>query len=404
MKVKIRKEKGNYLGYFLDSRRLVGVSEVGAEILELLFNQNKTVDEIVVVLGEVYNISHVQIRQDIKDFLLQLKKEILPNGFNVIDQEQMSSPLGIELEITTSCNLRCRHCVQDGQHNEVFMTYEKFVEIADVLAENGVCEISLMGGEPFRHKDIFDILDYCQKKDFAVNIVSNGTLINDEAIQKISSFERLMLLISLDGIQATHDYIRGKGVFSKVDHALKKLVKLNVAVETLCTLNSYNASYFKEVLEYCKELNIPCNFNLFKPFISKHSKLVLKPDHFFEIVLELFRLRREEGYKIGMSNSSIVAELLGLPPRNECRATRSGLVIDVNGRMITCPSLVASGYYLQSELPVFDENFLEQWRNHESFKRFRQNGLKECQARSLIFSGNILGADPYGVNAFKKWR
>ncbi len=404
MKVKIRKEKENYLVYFLDSRRLVGVSEVGAEILELLFNQNKTLNEIVVILSEVYNIPYIQIRQDIKDFLFQLKKELLPNSFNVVDQEQMNSPLGVEIEITTSCNLRCRHCVQEGQHNEVFMDYKKFIGIIDILSENGVCEISLMGGEPFQHNRIFDILDYCQKKDFAVNLVTNATLIKDSAIERFSSFSRLMLLVSLDGIQLTHDYIRGKNIFAKVDNVLKKFIKREIPAEVLCTLNSYNALKYKEVLEYCKDLDILCNFNLFKPFLPKHSELVLDPKIFFEIIIDLFRLRRDEGYKIGMSNSAIAADLLGMSSRDECRATKSGLVIDVQGRMITCPSLVAAGYYEQKELPLFGHDFLEKWRNHEVFQRFRKNGLRECQARSLIFNGNVLKEDPYGIKSFKTWK
>lgn len=404
MKIKIREEKGSYLAYFLDSRRLVGVNKIGAEILELLFNENKSISDITVDLEKRYKISLSQIKEDVKTFLVQLKKEILPSGFNVIDQEQMNSPLGIELEITTSCNIRCRHCVQDGKHNEVFMSYEKFVEIVDILAGSNVCEISLMGGEPFRHKRIFEMLRYCQKKDLAINIVTNATLIDGKAIREISLIERIMLIVSLDGVQSAHDYIRGVGVFSKVDNALRMLIKEDIAVETMCTLNSYNASKYREILEYCRELDIPCNFNLFKPFTLKHSDLVLDPSQFFKIILDLFKLRRDSDYKIGLSNSAIVAHLLDLPPRNECRATMSGLVIDVEGRMVTCPSLVAAGYYKQKELPSFDRNFLEKWRTHESFKQFRQNGLKECQARSLIFNSSVFGEDPYGIDAFIKYQ
>jgi len=274
MKVKIREEKGTYLAYFLDSRRLVGVNETGAEILELLFNQNKSVDDIVTSLREASEVSFQEIKKDVKDFLIQLKREILPNRFNVIDQEQLNSPLGVELEITTSCNLRCRHCVQDEQHDEVFMDYDKFIEIADILSESGVCEISLLGGEPFRHSRIFDIVDYCQKKDFAVNLVTNATLIDDPALERLSSIDRLMFLVSLDGIQPVHDYIRGKNVFSKVDGVLRKLVRRKMSVEALCTLNSCNASGYKEVLEHCRELDIPCNFSLSS--LEPYSKALLK--------------------------------------------------------------------------------------------------------------------------------
>jgi len=118
----------------------------------------------------------------------------------------------------------------------------------------------------------------------------------------------------------------------------------------------------------------------------------------------LLSLRRDKGYKIGLSNAAIIAELLSLAPRNECRATRSGMVINVDGRMLTCPSLVAAGYYRDDELPFFDGNFIENWRNHETFVRFRKNGLRECQARSFIFSKDVNGRDPYGITAFKEYR
>lgn len=131
--------------------------------------------------------------------------------------------------------------------------------------------------------------------------------------------------------------------------------------------------------------------------------MIPDPDIFFETVADLLRLRRDKGYKIGLSNAAIVTELLGLPPRNECRATRSGMVIDVTGRMITCPSLAAAGYYKNGELPSFDDNFMDTWHSHEAFVRFRQNGLRECQARSFIFSKDVRGRDPYGISAFREY-
>lgn len=71
--------------------------------------------------------------------------------------------------------------------------------------------------------------------------------------------------------------------------------------------------------------------------------------------------------------------------------------------MVTCPSLVAAGYYKENELPFFDDDFVEKWRNHHTFVSFRNNGLRECQARSFIFSGDVKGHDPYGISAFLKY-
>jgi len=286
------------------------------------------------------------------------------------------------------------------------MPLEKAIGIIDLLAGHNVFEINLIGGEPFLHKDLFEIIKHCEKHELAISVVTNGTLLGQEVIEKLASIRRFVLIVSLDGLKSTHDYIRGEGVFQRVDSALKGLLEKDVAVEVIDTLNSVNLSEYREVIKYCQNLDIPCNFSLFKPFKPEHNALIPDPEEIFTIIVDLLSLRSgSDGYKkIGLSNAAIVADLLGLPPRNECRATLSGLVIDVFGRMITCPSLVAAGYYKEEELPFFDENFLEIWKNHETFVRFRENGFRECQARAYTFSNNVQGYDPYGVNAFKEFR
>lgn len=56
MRVKIRKEKNRYLVYFIDSRRVVGVNEMGSVILDLLFNQEKSAEEIARTIANDYQI------------------------------------------------------------------------------------------------------------------------------------------------------------------------------------------------------------------------------------------------------------------------------------------------------------------------------------------------------------
>jgi len=90
--------------------------------------------------------------------------------------------------------------------------------------------------------------------------------------------------------------------------------------------------------------------------------------------------------------------------RKECRATLSGLTIDVNGYMVPCPFLKLAGYYNKAKLPMFDKNFVQTWKNNYYFRKFRQGNLHECQARAFIFSKDIKGPDPYGIKAFKKYQ
>ncbi|MAG44769.1 hypothetical protein CL633_02665 [bacterium] len=402
MRVKIREEEDRFLAYFIDSRRMVGVNENGANILDAFFNQNKSVEMITKEQSKKHSISPPQANEDLKEFLGQIQKEIFPGGFNIVEQESLNSPLGVELNLTISCNLRCKHCFQ-ASYAETFISGEQVIDIVDILASNDVFEVSIIGGEPFLHPNLFDILKRCEKHEMAMNLVTNGTFLDEKTIDKLANINRLVLIVSLDGLKETHDYIRGAGVFDKVDTALRGLIDKNATVEIIHTLNSVNLPKYKQIIDYCEELDLPCNFSLFKPFKPGQKFLTPDPEKVFEIIVDSLVVRSERFRKIGLSNAAIVADLLELPPRNECTATLSGLVVDVFGRMITCPSLVASGYYNDDDLPFFDENFLETWRSHKTFVKFRENGFRECQARAHIFSGDVKGYDPYGVNAFKKF-
>lgn len=115
-------------------------------------------------------------------------------------------------------------------------------------------------------------------------------------------------------------------------------------------------------------------------------------------------MRTEKHYRIGVSDASISAYVLGLPPKNECTATMSGIVINTDGKLITCPYLLQAGYYKESDLPEFNEDFLNTWKNAKMYVDFRKNGQKGCQARSLIFSHDVKKGDPYDVDAYIKYK
>lgn len=379
------------------------VNKVGADILNLFFNENKDIGEIIEKIRIDSSIPMSVIQNDVICFLENIEKEMVKGGYNLIEeQDQLNIPLGAELAITSSCNLRCRHCLQDDYEN-IFMPTDKAVDIIKLLAKTGVFEVNLVGGEPFTHSGLFRILESSEKESVAVNLITNGTLLDDKMIEQLGDFKHLVLCVSLDGVGKDHDYIRGEGTFEKVDYVLRKFSKMNFVIETLCTLNSYNLSKYREIIEYCNALGIPCNFNLFKPFKPEHHHLVPTPQQIFEVIIDLFEMRKIKKYKIGLSNAAITSELLGLPLHNECKATKTGLSIDTQGRMITCPSLVYSGFYKKRELPLFDEKFVETWKNHWTFKQFRNNGLLECQARAHIFSKDVRAVDPYGITAFRNY-
>ena len=401
--VQVRKDGNTYLVYFIKSRRVLETNKIGAKIVELFFNHNKKINEIVDILVIKYQQPREVVYNDAILFLKKLRDEMALGGFNLIqEQNQLDTPLAVELEITLRCNLNCRHCF-NNEHKDKFMQLDQIKSIINVLVNSGVFEVNIIGGEPFKHPNLLEILRFCNSIGVTVTLVTNGTLITEEIAIELSSFENIVLAVSVDGVGKKHDYIRGKGQFKRVDKVIGILIKHNIPFEVLCTLSSHNIAVYKEIILYCDNIGIPCNFNLFKPTRKEHTYLTASPEDIFGITRELFEMRRSKKYMIGFSNAAITSELLNLPTRNECKASKAGLVIDVNGRMVTCPLLVESGYYDNVELPEFNDNYLETWHGHKVFQNFRNGNMLECQARAFIFSGDVNGYDPYGIQAFREY-
>jgi len=278
--------------------------------------------------------------------------------------------------------------------------------ILNVLNEKGVFEVNLTGGEFFLHPDALEIVRLCCKKyNFATIIITNGTLLTQPLIRKLSEFKNnLVFLVSLEGVGKLNDEIRGKGVFNKVDKTIRALKKYDFYVEISSTINNLNINHYQKLINYSKSLNVPLNFNLFKPFQKAQKFLILNPRKYFRFVENIFKRRNLYKEDIGLTNAAIASELTNHKRRKTCRATLSGLSVDVESKMVPCPFLREIGYYNREKLPKFDKNFLKTWENNYYFKKFRRGNLYECQACSYIFSGSVKGKDPYGIKAFLEYK
>jgi MoaA/NifB/PqqE/SkfB family radical SAM enzyme len=336
---------------------------------------------------------------------LQIKNELeqaYEGGYPVIDKEQLDAPIAAELQINTGCNLRCKHCCQSSYNKE--MSLKRVGSILNALYKANIFEINLVGGELFLHPKIFEIISLsCKKYSFATTIVTNGTLLSETTIKKLAKFKKnLVFLVSLEGVKKNNDIIRGKGVFAKADKTIKSLKKQGFYVEISTTINNSNIETYQSLIEYAEKLKVPLNFNLFKPFKPEQKYLILDPQKYFAFVEDIFRRRKRDKADIGLTNAAIASYLTARSIRKTCRATLSGLTINVDGKMVPCAFLGEINYYDETKLPDFNKDFLKEWKENDIFKKFREINLRECQACSYIFKGDIRGEDPYGLRAFRK--
>ncbi len=399
--VNFRQEGRFYLAYFVPFRKLLTLNREGRDIVDCFFNKNFSQKDIVEFFNKSRKYKGNVASSDVRSFLIDVKEELhsnLNDGYVLPSNFVPSVPVSVELQINTRCNLRCKHCFQDSYSTTMHL--KRIEEILKILKEANVFELNLVGGEVFLHPEFFKILELCVQKNFAINIVTNGTFLNNTNIEKLKNCKNIAVLVSLEGIGEINDMIRGDGIFSTVDKGIKTLIANGIYVEISNTLTAKNVDYTGQIFKYAEGLGIACNFNLFKPFKDTHDELVLLPEKYFQTGINIARNRET---KSGLTNAAIMSKLLKDENRDECRATLLGLSIDVEGKMVPCVSLKEAGYYEGKVLPVFDENFLDVWKNDVSFREFRKIGFKECQARAYIFNKDVCGLDPYGIKSFEKY-
>ena len=118
-------------------------------------------------------------------------------------------PLIIGWELTLRCNLRCRHCGSSaGQPRENELTTEEALAICEQLPDLLVQEVDFTGGEPFLRPDLLIIAEKLKDLNINTNILTHGYGYSAKDIENLKKAGISGAGISLDGLEATHDYTR----------------------------------------------------------------------------------------------------------------------------------------------------------------------------------------------------
>lgn len=187
--VKTRKERNYYLAYFIEIRRIIPVNYMGAIIIDKYFNEDFSITD----LQKYFNSKNRQItKKTILKFIKNLKEELsfpYEGGYPIVEKEEMTVPIAVELQIITRCNLRCKHCCQTDYKK--IMPVKKILNILEILYKNKIFEINLTGGEVFLHPNILEVVETCcNKYNFATTVITNGTLLNEATIKKLEKFKK----------------------------------------------------------------------------------------------------------------------------------------------------------------------------------------------------------------------
>lgn len=117
-------------------------------------------------------------------------------------------PPFIYISLINSCNLHCQGCWVTVNGPRAYLNRERMKELITQAKREGNYFFGLLGGEPFLHPQLLDIL--ADHPDCYFQIFSNGHLITEEVAAKLRKLGNATLLISIEGLENASDQRRGR--------------------------------------------------------------------------------------------------------------------------------------------------------------------------------------------------
>ncbi len=163
------------------------------------------------------------------------------------------TPLFCGHKLTYNCNLRCKMC-PFWKRSSKDLSIEREKAILRRVYDSGACGIAFEGGEPLLRNDLVEILAFSRSLPLHTSLVTNGTLL-ESRIDEIASYINGALYVSLDGLEKTHDALRGvSGCFRKAVRGITaSRGKVPVTINT--TIVAGNIHEIEDLVKLAKELD-----------------------------------------------------------------------------------------------------------------------------------------------------
>lgn len=199
------------------------------------------------------------------DFLKEFETN-LAYRFSEVLERPLVEPYWIYISLSHKCNYNCQMCGVVKILKDYELPHEVVKKALNEIAGwQRDCTIVITGGEPFLRKDIFQIIEHSVNNGLKTEVISNGSLIDEELAFKIISSGLTNIAISLDGVKAkTHDFIRGKGSFEKAIDSLNQLVRAkrelgkSPQISVWTTIMKENVDELFDIAPLTKDLGAEC--------------------------------------------------------------------------------------------------------------------------------------------------
>ncbi|MFD5467286.1 radical SAM/SPASM domain-containing protein [Kitasatospora sp. NPDC127059] len=134
-------------------------------------------DEPRTQLGDTVGTRFVERNLDLVGKLHQ--RSVLPAVIDVAQGRRLASPLVVDLDPTTVCDLACPECISSQVLHHGQIGQDRVVQLAHELADSKVLAVILIGGgEPLLHRSVGRVIEVLHEAGIKLGLVTNGTQIH----------------------------------------------------------------------------------------------------------------------------------------------------------------------------------------------------------------------------------
>src|SRR5207302_2316456 len=162
-------------------------------------------------------------------------------------------PTVLMLEPLYSCNLACIGYSTERYTGKLKdrMTPEACFQ---AVADCGAPIVNICGGEPTLYPELKELIDGLIARDKHIILCTNALKLDTKVYGIIKPSSRLFLMIHLDGMRETHDFVCNReGVFDKAIEMVRQGKALGHRIYLNATV--YNETDIAQIEELCKLTN-----------------------------------------------------------------------------------------------------------------------------------------------------
>jgi MoaA/NifB/PqqE/SkfB family radical SAM enzyme/SAM-dependent methyltransferase len=314
--------------------------------------------------------------------------------------------------LTDRCNLSCAHCLFGSSPTTSRTLSQAQLDSGTRQALALGCRLFYFtGGEPFLFPDFFPWLTHFLSKNPQAHavILTNGMLLKQQ-LHALQGLNRLHLQVSLDGLEAAHDRLRGASTFQRLLENLGALRQAQIPFTLSIALSRNNVDDLADLISLSSSLGAVSVHLLYHFIRGKGSQgQFISPAEIFPHLLAAWERADQCGLPI--DNIETIRAQVFSTPGTRHDLSNSGwesLTIGPDGVIYPSPALMgltttACGDLAQGLEEVWRTSpLLHSLRNASLIDstRYQQNPLKfiigggDCD-HSFLTGKEWVGHDPY---------